>query len=249
MKEVNNKNEIGFILDLDGTIVDSTGIISRIQEEIIKKFHIVVTKEREEELRSYAESMFQEDYTMRLAIKIMWSLMKKAGIAFHQRIQAFIMAAKLYPKYLKKIEIYKGARELFQFFDKNSIKYVIVTNSSDRSVKRHLSNYPNFYQNLIQKNKLITKDSVRWIKPHPESFFLAVKRMGVPRNRVVVVGDTKYDILFAKANNVASIGVLTGIYKEDQLKLFEPEFIFNSIADIPENIDKIIEKIYSNIIE
>ena len=75
---------------------------------------------------------------------------------------------------------------------------------------------------------------------------LAIKRMGVSRNRVVVVGDTKYDILFAKANNVISIGVLTGIYKEHQLKEFDPEFIFDSIADIPANIDEIIRKVASN---
>jgi len=238
--------DIGFILDMDGTIVDSTGIINRIQEEIMKKFRIVLAPEREEELRGYAESMFQEDYSMLLAIKIMWSLMKKAGLRFHQRIQAFLMAAKLYPKYLKKIEIYKGTRELFNFFDKNSIKYIMVTNSSDRSVKRYLWNYPKFYNKLLESNKLITKDSVLHIKPHPESFLLAVKRMGVPRDQVVIVGDTKYDILFAKANNVISIGVLTGIYKEHQLRSFDPEFIFDSIADIPANIDKIIEEVNKN---
>jgi len=233
--------EIGFILDMDGTLIDSTGIINRIQDEIMKKFHIVLAPEREEELRGYAEGMFQEDFSASLAIKIMWSLMKKAGLGFHQRIQAFIMAAKLYLKYLKQIEIYKGARELINFFDKNSIKYIIVTNSSDKSIKRYLWNYPKFYNKLLTSQKLITKDSVQRLKPHPESFLLAIKRMGVSRDRVVVVGDTKYDIQFAKANKTVSIGVLTGIYKEHQLREFDPEFIFDSIADIPSNIDKIIE--------
>ena len=238
-------DEIGFILDMDGTLVDSTGIINRIQEDIMKEFHIILKPEREEELRNYAESMFQEDYSIFLAIKIMWSLMKKAGLRFHQRIRAFIMAAKLYPKYIKEVELYKGTRELINFFDKNSIKYIIVTNSSDNSVKRYLKNYPKFYGKLLQ-NKLITKNSVERIKPHPESFNLAIKRMGVPKNRVAVVGDTKYDILFAKANNAISIGVLTGIYKEHQLESFDPDFIFDSIADIPANIDEIIRKVASN---
>ncbi len=239
-------DEIGFILDMDGTLVDSTGIINRIQDDIMKEFHIVLAPEREEELRSYAEGMFQEDYSIFLAIKIMWSLMKKAGLRFHQRIQAFIMAAKLYPRYIKEVELYKGTRELINFFDKNSIKYIIVTNSSDNSVKRYLKNYPKFYNHLLTSQKLITKDSVQRLKPHPESFLLAIKRMGVSRNRVVVVGDTKYDIQFAKANKVISIGVLTGIYKEHQLKEFKPEFIFDSIADIPANIDKITEEVNKN---
>jgi HAD superfamily hydrolase (TIGR01549 family) len=233
--------EIGFILDMDGTLVDSTGIIRRIQAEIVNKFNIKFSPERERELESYAESMFQENYSTRLAIKIMWSLMKEAGMKFFDRIKAFIMAAKLYLKEIKELKLYDGVEELIQFFEENSLSYVIVTNSSDKSVSRYLKNYPEFYTKM--KPKIISKDSVTRVKPDPESFELALKILKVPRDKVVIVGDTKYDILFGKANNALTIGVLTGIYSEELLLEYKPDFIFDSVADIPNKIEEILDKI------
>ena len=68
--------QIGFIFDLDGTLVNSTDIIKELQDKVMKKFNIVITPEREEELKVLAEGMFQETYSTTLAVKIMWKLMK-----------------------------------------------------------------------------------------------------------------------------------------------------------------------------
>ncbi len=235
--------ELGFILDMDGTLVDSTGIIRRIQAEIMKEFNITLTTERTQELESFAEGMFQENFSTRLAIKIMMNLMKAVGLNFRQRIKALLMAGKLYIKELGELKLYEGVIELIEFFEKNSFKYVIVTNSSDKAVNRYLKNYPEFYSKM--KPIIISKDSVKYVKPHPESFELASKRMGISNDRIFVVGDTKYDILFAQANNAFSIGVLTGIYTRDLLEQYNPDFIFDTVADIPKNIEAILQKIKS----
>ena len=233
--------ELGFILDMDGTLVDSTGIIRRIQEEIMKEFNIVLTPERTQELENFAESMFQENYSTRLAIKIMFTLMKEVGLNFRQRIKALIIAGKLYLKELSQLTLYDGVIELIDFFEKNSYEYVIVTNSSDKAVKRYLKNNPEFYKKM--KPLIISKDSVKHVKPHSESFELASKKMGLSSDKIVVVGDTKYDILFAQANKAHSIGVLTGIYTRELLEQYNPDFIFDSAADIPKNIESILQKI------
>lgn len=233
--------DLGFILDMDGTLVDSTGIIRRIQAKIMDKFNIVIEPERERELEEYAEGMFQENFSTLLAVKIMWNLMKEVGLRIHERLHAMILAGRWYLDELKNLKLYDGTEELFEFFEKNSIGYVIVTNSSDKSVARYLSNYQKFYSKM--KPKIISKDSVVHIKPHPESFIMASEILKIPNERIVVVGDTKYDILFGKANNAITIGVLTGIYTKELLLKFKPDFIFDSIADIPNKIDIIRKNI------
>ncbi|MHA1273578.1 MAG: HAD family hydrolase [Promethearchaeota archaeon] len=238
------ENRIGFIFDLDGTLVNSTDISKTIESEIVKKFNIEISDEQRKELELLAESMFQETYSTRLAIKIMLTLLKKVGLKPFERVKAMIMAGKIYARERKKVCLYDGVENLFKFLDENSIPYVIVTSASDKDVIKDFRNHPDLYQKL--KPKIISQDSVKNVKPHPEPLEKASKLLRLPPNRIVVVGDTKYDILFGKNNGALTIGVTTGIYTEERLRDFEPDFIINSVVEIPEIFDKIIEKISSN---
>lgn len=235
------KKKIGFVLDMDGTLVDSTGIVTRIQENIRERFNIKVSEEREKELEAFAEGMFQEDYSKRLAIKIMWSLMKEVNLSFSQRLKALIMAAKQYLDEVKNLKLFDGVEELFEFFDSNSINYVIVTSSGEKDVEKYLSNYQQFYKK--HKHKFITKDSVENLKPHLEAFHKAQEILKVPKERIIVVGDTKYDIMFGKAAGVLTIAVLTGLTKQHLLEKQDPDFILDSVAQIPSIMDNLEDKL------
>lgn len=235
------EHKIGFILDLDGTLVNSTEITDTIQAEVMKKFDIEISEERERELEEMAESMFQENYSTWLALKIMIKLMKEVGMSFSQRIKALILAGKMYKKKVNNITLFPGVEELIGFFEKNSYKYAIVTSSSRKMVERYAENFPEFYKKLAEK--IITKDDVEHLKPDPESIDKATAIMDIPPNRIAVVGDTKYDILFGKSMNLVTIGVLSGMYSEEILRNYEPDFIFSSVSEIPANIENIIQLI------
>lgn len=58
---------------------------------------------------------------------------------------------------------------------------------------------------------------------------------------VVVIGDTKNDILCGKNRGVKSIAVATGEYSIEDLLKYEPDFVFQDFSDT----DKIIEAILS----
>jgi phosphoglycolate phosphatase-like HAD superfamily hydrolase len=57
---------------------------------------------------------------------------------------------------------------------------------------------------------------------------------------VVVIGDTKNDILCGKHCNVKSIAVATGMYSCDELSKYEPDYLFNDFSDIQKVIDAIL---------
>lgn len=237
--------KIGFILDLDGTLLNSTDIGRNVQQKIVDKFHITVSPERKRELEALAENMLQQEYSTRLAIKIIWTLLREVGLSVRQRINAMLFAGKLYLKEIKNLKLYDGVDELFQFLDTNSYDYVIVTNSSNKDLSRTLKKLPEFYNRT--KDRIITKDDVIHMKPHLESFEKAAKIMGLSSDKIVVVGDTKFDILFGKAAKAITIGVLTGIYSKEFLLKYEPDFVFDSVADIPKNIDKILDKLNESV--
>jgi len=54
------------------------------------------------------------------------------------------------------------------------------------------------------------------------------------------------DILLGKYVNAVTIGVLTGIFSRQKMLELEPDFIFDSIADILDNIEKIRDKVKNN---
>jgi phosphoglycolate phosphatase-like HAD superfamily hydrolase len=58
-----------------------------------------------------------------------------------------------------------------------------------------------------------------------------------------MVGDMHSDILMGKAVGALTIGVTTGLFSRQMLIEIDPDFIFDSVADISDNIKKIKEKI------
>ena len=67
--------------------------------------------------------------------------------------------------------------------------------------------------------------------------------MGISFNRMAMVGDMHTDIIMGSTVGSITIGVLTGIFSEEKMKRYKPDFIINSVADIPTIYDKIKEKI------
>ena len=84
------------------------------------------------------------------------------------------------------------------------------------------------------------------LKPHPESINKASEIMNIPLNQMVICGDMHSDINMGKNAGAITIGVLTGIFSQEKLIDLNPDFIFESIAEIPKNIEQIKEKIYNN---
>jgi HAD superfamily hydrolase (TIGR01549 family) len=233
-------DDIGFIFDLDGTLINTTEISDRIQEKIIKKYEIEITEEKRKELEDLAEDMFKESFSITLAIKIIWRLLKEVGLGFFQRLSALIFAGRQYLKEAKNIIAFEGVFDVFDFLEEKDIAYIVITSSSEKSINRSLKNLPNLKAKI--QNRVITEDCVDNLKPHPEAFKLAKNMIDLPDDHIVVVGDTKYDILFGQNIGAVTVAVLTGIYSKKMFEEFKPDFILNSIKDIKRNFEKIVKK-------
>jgi len=236
--------KLGFVFDLDGTLINSTEVGKAIEKEIYNKFEIEINEKMEAEIEELIYEIMLGENRKNLGAKIMWSIFKKIGLSFFQRIKALILAGKVYKREIKKVDLYQGVEELFEYLDNNSYGYAIATTSSAKEVDDRLVRFPKFYKKL--EGLIISRTSVKNMKPHPESFQLAANIMDLPIDRCIMVGDMHTDIQTGKNINAVTIAVLTGIFSKEKFLPHEPDFIFDSVADIPKNIEKIKSMVENN---
>ncbi|TFG30467.1 MAG: HAD family phosphatase [Promethearchaeota archaeon] len=237
-------NKIGFVFDLDGTLINSTDIGKVVKKEIYKEFNIRTNDAIEKEIEQLTYEIMHGENRKNLGAKLMWAIFKKLGLSFFHRVKALKMANRIFKQEIPKIKLYEGTRELFEFLDTNSIDYAIATTSSKKEVDDRLKKFPDFYIKFA--GKIISRNDVKKLKPHPESIELAAKLMEVTFDNLVMVGDMHSDILMGKKVGAITIGVTTGLFSRQKLLEINPDFIFDSVAEISENFEQIKDKLINN---
>jgi phosphoglycolate phosphatase-like HAD superfamily hydrolase len=89
---------------------------------------------------------------------------------------------------------------------------------------------------------IITRSDISKLKPHPESIEILSDKMGIPIKNLVMVGDMDADILLGHNSGCTSIGVLSGYATPEMMSEYNPNFIIESVRDLPALIPKLIEK-------
>lgn len=118
----------------------------------------------------------------------------------------------VYNQHIDNISIYKDTKETLKRL--NRYKKVIITNTPK-----------NITQRLVEKFEidsyfyfLVTSDDVVMEKPDPEIVFKACKKLNIPPNEVILIGDTKNDVLAGKAAGCTVVGLRTeGDYRIQSL--------------------------------
>lgn len=79
---------------------------------------------------------------------------------------------------------------------------------------------------------VIGLEDVRHVKPNPEPVLLAIEKLGVNKEDVMMIGDNYHDIEAAKNAGVLSAGVAWSIKGEDFLKQYNPDYILQHMSDL-----------------
>lgn len=85
-------------------------------------------------------------------------------------------------------------------------------------------------ENLLD-SAIFLEDTV-FHKPHPEPILVALERLGTPATAAVYVGDSRHDIIAARAAGVRAIGALWGPSPRSELERERPSFVADSIGDL-----------------
>jgi N-acetyl-D-muramate 6-phosphate phosphatase len=79
---------------------------------------------------------------------------------------------------------------------------------------------------------VVTAQTTRRMKPHPEPLFYAAKAMGVEPGECLMIGDTTMDIRCGKSAGAQTVGVLCGFGTERELLQAGANLILRTTSDL-----------------
>jgi len=129
----------------------------------------------------------------------------------------------------KSVAAFPGAKDVLTFLRKKSVKLAVLTNSGRLASSKILerSSLSRFFDFIL------TRDDVDAMKPRPEGLSQAVSMFALPKESVVYVGDSPYDIMAAKAAGLKVISVATGNYRVERLRSEGADEVVASLEELP----------------
>ena len=210
-KKNNNmlKDKEAIIFDLDGTLIDSVNLLNEVYAVMVKDVFgkVVSANQIQDDWGDFICGNSDKD---NLAAGFILFLNKKYNNDKEINIEELRKLHSDMESYFleNKIEYKKYAKETIALLKKKNFKLALAT-SSPRSTL-DVYNYKNTKLNSEFKlydtfDLVLTHDDVKKKKPDPEIYLTAVKRIGVPKDKCLIVEDSLEGV---KAANNAGIDVL-----------------------------------------
>src|SRR4051794_2867092 len=162
----------GYIFDVEGTLIDSVQQNLLSLQEALADFGINTPYEV---LQLY--SGLDGDQTLQLIAPDLWELDRKKVLEAQGKIYE--------GKYLRSVKAFSGVREVFEALTRGEGRIALATDCKGPALKHYLS--------LLQVDDLIDAmacgDDVEHGKPDPRLVGLALRKLGLPVGKAVMIGD------------------------------------------------------------
>jgi len=107
-------------------------------------------------------------------------------------------------------------------------RLAIITNKPAEFIQPILTGLgiDNIFELLIGGNTLAER------KPHPAPLFHALEQLNVTAEQCLMIGDSKNDILAAKAANIDSVGLTYGYNYGEDINNYQPQWCFDNFNEL-----------------
>ena len=196
------KNIRAVVLDVDGTLVDSNDHHARAWCEALEANGFRASYATVRKLIGMGgDKLFPRMTGLSVKTRLGKEVSKVRGDIFRS-------------KYLPEIRPLAGSRDLVERFKKAGIAIVIATSASKKDLKALLEIAD--VADLI-KDYVSASDAER-SKPDPDIVETALKKLAVPKKKVLMIGDTPYDIEAAALAGIRTIAFRSGgVWTDDEL--------------------------------
>ena len=213
----------GFILDIDGTLLDSNEAHAKAWEHALRHFGYQVTAGEVLTLIGMGGD--------RVLPALIPGLDSKKGKG--KEIAGFRKKYFL-EKIARSLKPTPGARDLIEEFQRRKMKLVVATSSSSGEFMALLEKAQ--VDDLL--NEFTTASDVAESKPAPDVVASALKKTRLDPAEVLMLGDTPYDIASALKNGIRTIALRTGGFSDVQLK--GAIAIYDDPKDMLKNIENVL---------
>ncbi len=164
-----------------------------------------------------------------------------AGDGFDRESGDEVRAAEkvLYTQLIGEVEPLAGARALIEDL-KAAGHFVVLASSAKPEELEH-------YLTLLDARALVDawtdSGDVEQTKPKPDLVLAALEKADAKPRDAVMIGDSTWDCLAAKAAKVRSIGVLTGGFSREELLQAGASKVFDTVEDLRQGLDETILRV------
>lgn len=209
------------VFDLDGTLIDTAADLARSIDEML---HEIGRQEcGEETVRLWIGSGID-----RLVNRALTNAADREPSAQEFRRGLAIFKARYQANNGLQSQLYTGAGELLRQLRAHGLSLACVTNKSAE-----------FTRQLLQKFALtryleavVSGDTVAKRKPDPDALLHACKLTGVTPRDALMVGDSRNDILAARAAGMPVAVVSYGYNRGETLDDYAPDLIIDCLTEL-----------------
>ena len=205
------------IFDIDGTLIDSVDLHARAWQDALAHYgHRVPYEELRRQIGKGGDQLMPVFVPAEELAKIEKELEKFRGDLFKRN-------------YLARVRPFTDVPELFRHIRDDGKRIALASSAKKDELKT--------YKTLAGIDGLVeeetSSDDADRSKPHPDIFEAALERLGKPDPaRVMVVGDTPYDVEAATKAGLRTLGVTCGGWTEAELRKAGAHAVFRSPADL-----------------
>jgi HAD superfamily hydrolase (TIGR01509 family) len=217
-------SRLAFLLDLDGTLVDSVyRHVLAWQEAFQKKDHAIAAWHVHRHI----------GMSGRLLVR---AVLRDCGHHLQEEEvkQLEDLHGEIYGRLVTDVKPLPGARELLAELTRLKRPWAIVTSSKPEKAEPVLNKL-----GLSSDANVVTRGEVPRAKPEPDPFYVGAHRLGVKIRNCVVVGDSVWDLLSAQRARALPVGFLTGGYGREELERAGAYRVYADPADLLRHLDEL----------
>jgi HAD superfamily hydrolase (TIGR01509 family) len=214
---------VAFLFDLDGTLVDSVYQHVLAWREALEKTGLDLAV-----WRIHRRIGMSGGLLVNALLRETGHQVTAAEAAELQRVHA-----EAYARQAAQLRPLRGARELLAYLTKARIPWAIATSSWHKSAGSTLR-----LLEIDGDATVITRDEVEHAKPNPDLFLAAAARLRVEITNSIVVGDSVWDLLAARRALALGVGLLSGGYGQDELERAGAYRVYQDPADLLNHLDE-----------
>lgn len=218
MQEINT-----FLFDLDGTLVDSVPDLATALNKMLSDY----------QLPTYGEHVIRHWVGNGARVLVERGLSGDTKINHNREQLEVDTALDKFLFYYRTLEtkstvLYDGVFDTLHALKQRGYTLVLITNKPSEFIAPILSSF-----SLLSLFSLtIGGDSLPQKKPSALPLLYACEQFKVSPSQCVMVGDSKNDILAAKAANIKSIGLTYGYNYGESISTYQPDWVFDSFSEI-----------------
>ena len=217
-----------FLFDLDGTLVDSVYQHVLAWHRALQAERIELSVWRIHRKIGMSGGLFADQLLREIAREVSPAMIKRLGERHAEEYGALSSSVVPLP----------GARALLEGLSASNIPWAIATSGRLQTASANLQALGVDPRNTV----VVTRDQVRFAKPDPDLFLEAARRLAVPIESAIVVGDSIWDMLAAARCRALGVGLLSGGYGLEELQNSGALRVYEDPADLHRHIDEVASR-------